>query len=212
MNVVGLTEHGPLPDVATLMEVTEFGNSVRKTGTTGANDESSRSHAILHLVLRDTVSKRRRGKFSFVDLAGSERGADTANNNRQTRLEGAEINKSLLALKEVFRAMSRCDDKHIPFRGSKLTAVLRDSFIGHSRTLMIANVSPASSGCEHTMNTLRYADRFAFIVFIVVVNIFKSGSCNSKHSILSVLFWCWMLIIISLSLLSLSSSSYKLFF
>ena len=38
--------------------------------------------------------------------------------------------------------------------------VLRDSFTGdQARTVMIANVSPASSSCEHTLNTLRYADR-----------------------------------------------------
>ena len=44
-------------------------------------------------------------------------------------------------------------------RGSKLTEVLRDSFVGESRTVMIANVSPNSASCEHTLNTLRYADR-----------------------------------------------------
>ncbi|GIM01746.1 hypothetical protein Vretimale_6530 [Volvox reticuliferus] len=99
------------------------------------------------------------GKISFIDLAGSERGADTFDNNRQTRLEGAEINKSLLALKECIRALDS-DARHVPFRGSKLTAVLRDSFVGdQARTVMIANISPCSTSVEHTLNTLRYADR-----------------------------------------------------
>ena len=96
--------------------------------------------------------------MSFIDLAGSERGADTVDNNKQTRGEGAEINKSLLALKECIRALD-LDKKHTPFRGSKLTQVLKDSFTGNSKTTMIANVSPAASCCEHTLNTLRYADR-----------------------------------------------------
>jgi hypothetical protein len=92
-------------------------------------------------------------------FAGSERGADTYDNNRQTRLEGAEINKSLLALKECIRALDS-DARHVPFRGSKLTAVLRDSFLGdQARTVMIANISPNSLSVEHTLNTLRYADR-----------------------------------------------------
>ena len=74
------------------------------------------------------------------------------------RLDGAEINKSLLALKECIRALDQ-DKKHTPFRGSKLTLVLKDSFTGNCKTLMIGNISPSSSSCEHTLNTLRYADR-----------------------------------------------------
>lgn len=96
--------------------------------------------------------------MSFIDLAGSERGADTINTNKQTKMDGAEINKSLLALKECIRALDQ-DKKHTPFRGSKLTQVLKDSFVGNSKTTMIANISPASSCCEQTLNTLKYADR-----------------------------------------------------
>lgn len=78
------------------------------------------------------------------------------------RMEGAEINKSLLALKECIRALDS-DQGHIPFRGSKLTEVLRDSFVGDSRTVMISCISPSSGSCEHTLNTLRYADRYVVL-------------------------------------------------
>jgi len=61
-------------------------------------------------------------------------------------------------LKECIRALDQ-EKKHTPFRGSKLTLVLRDSFMGNCRTLMIANISPSSICNEHTLNTLRYADR-----------------------------------------------------
>nr|TKW21625.1 hypothetical protein SEVIR_4G131600v2 [Setaria viridis] len=159
--IVGLQEYR-VSDVEMIKELIERGNACRSTGTTGANEESSRSHAILQLAIKKVVegkeSSRVVGKLSFIDLAGSERGADTTDNDKQTRIEGAEINKSLLALKECIRALDN-DQVHIPFRGSKLTEVLRDSFIGNSRTVMISCISPNSGSCEHTLNTLRYADR-----------------------------------------------------
>ncbi|KAI3711611.1 hypothetical protein L1987_70150 [Smallanthus sonchifolius] len=161
--IVGLQEYN-VSNVEAIKEIIEKGNSTRSTGTTGANEESSRSHAILQLAVKKLIdgnaSKPPRliGKLSFIDLAGSERGADTTDNDKQTRMEGAEINKSLLALKECIRALDN-DHGHIPFRGSKLTEVLRDSFVGNSRTVMISCISPNSGSCEHTLNTLRYADR-----------------------------------------------------
>ncbi|MBA0829704.1 hypothetical protein Goarm_014289 [Gossypium armourianum] len=161
----------------------------KSTGSTGANEESSRSHAILQLVIKKhpeiKESKRKNdgdeskpgkvvGKISFIDLAGSERGADTTDNDRQTRIEGAEINKSLLALKECIRALDN-DQIHIPFRGSKLTEVLRDSFVGNSRTVMISCISPNAGSCEHTLNTLRYADR--------VKSLSKSGNPKKEQAV-----------------------------
>lgn len=157
VNIRGLTEHLS-NSVDDLMAIIDQGSGVRSCGSTGANDTSSRSHAILEIKLKQRKSTRQGGKFTFIDLAGSERGADTVDCARQTRLEGAEINKSLLALKECIRFLDQ-NKKHVPFRGSKLTEVLRDSFIGNCRTVMIGAVSPSNINAEHTLNTLRYADR-----------------------------------------------------
>ncbi|GAM26619.1 hypothetical protein SAMD00019534_097950, partial [Acytostelium subglobosum LB1] len=139
-----------------LMGSVDEGNKSRSTGSTGVNADSSRSHAVLQISLKNIKTTKLHGKFSFIDLAGSERGGDTYDNDKQTRKEGADINKSLLALKECIRALDQ-SSKHTPFRQSTLTQVLKDSFIGNSRTVMIANVSPNHSSSEHTLNTLRYA-------------------------------------------------------
>ncbi|XVF66216.1 hypothetical protein PTKIN_Ptkin10aG0017600 [Pterospermum kingtungense] len=186
--IVGLQEF-EVSDVQIVKEYIERGNAARSTGSTGANEESSRSHAILQLAVKKhpeiKESKRNNdgneskggkvvGKISFIDLAGSERGADTTDNDRQTRIEGAEINKSLLALKECIRALDN-DQIHIPFRGSKLTEVLRDSFVGNSRTVMISCISPNAGSCEHTVNTLRYADR--------VKSLSKSGNPKKDQAV-----------------------------
>ncbi|MEJ1282550.1 kinesin family member 2C [Cricetulus griseus] len=156
VQVVGLQEY--LVNCADdVIKMLNMGSACRTSGQTFANSNSSRSHACFQILLR--AKGRLHGKFSLVDLAGNERGADTSSADRQTRMEGAEINKSLLALKECIRALGQ-NKAHTPFRESKLTQVLRDSFIGeNSRTCMIAMISPGISSCEYTLNTLRYADR-----------------------------------------------------
>lgn len=165
VQIVGLTER-VVDSVEEVLKLIQHGNVTRTSGQTSANANSSRSHAVFQLVLRPAGSAKIHGKFSFIDLAGNERGADTNSANRQTRMEGAEINKSLLALKECIRALGK-QNAHLPFRVSKLTQVLRDSFIGeNSKTCMIAMISPGLSSCEHTLNTLRYANRVKELVAI----------------------------------------------
>eukprot|EP00756_Hemistasia_phaeocysticola_P018748 Hpha_TRINITY_DN15616_c4_g3::TRINITY_DN15616_c4_g3_i1::g.101714::m.101714/K10393/KIF2_24, MCAK; kinesin family member 2/24 len=166
VNICGLTDHH-VDAVAALMQIIEEGSAVRAQGSTSANIDSSRSHAVLCINVRgpapQVTRKRGRedalfGRFSFIDLAGSERGSDAANSEKITRTEGAEINKSLLALKECIRALDQAA-RHVPFRGSKLTEVLRESFVGNSRTAMIACVAPGTAASDDTLNTMRYADR-----------------------------------------------------
>ncbi|GAN10960.1 kinesin-like protein KIF2C isoform 3 [Mucor ambiguus] len=155
--IAGLKEHR-IHSLTTLKQVFEFGNRERSTSKTQTNDNSSRSHAVLQILLKNRNSAIH-GKMNFIDLAGSERGSDRGRNtDTKTRLEGAEINRSLLALKECIRALDQ-DKGHAPFRGSKLTMVLRDSFVGNSKTCMIATISPNQSNSDHTLNTLRYANR-----------------------------------------------------
>ncbi|CAD2214038.1 Microtubule binding/Kinesin motor domain containing protein, putative [Angomonas deanei] len=158
MNICGLTWH-ELKSVEDLLGIIKSGLDQRTTSSNSVNEHSSRSHAVMCIQIHNPASPdAQMGTLNFVDLAGSERAADTANNDKQTKMEGAEINKSLLALKECIRALDE-KRKHIPFRGSKLTEVLRDSFTGNSKTVMIANISPSSNNLEHTANTLRYAFR-----------------------------------------------------
>ena len=153
-----------------LKKIIDFANTVRTTHNTVTNETSSRSHAICNFIIKDAKSKNSDdvfAKLTLVDLAGSERATETQCNNKSRLAEGAEINKSLLALKECIRALdarkqSGNSELHVPFRNSKLTLVLRDSFIAKSQTckiIMISCVSPGYTSANHTINTLRYADR-----------------------------------------------------
>ncbi|KAM3937523.1 kinesin-like protein KIF24 [Leptodactylus fuscus] len=156
VQVVGLREV-QVNSVDFLLEVILKGSRERSTGATGVNSDSSRSHAVIQIQIKD-AGNRKLGRMSFIDLAGSERASDARESDKQTKIEGAEINQSLLALKECIRALDQ-EQAHTPFRQSKLTQVLKDSFIGNSKTCMIANISPSHIATEHTLNTLRYADR-----------------------------------------------------
>lgn len=158
IHIVGLSERIISAEEG-LRQVMSEGQLLRASGMTRANDRSSRSHAVLEIKVR--LHKHEgapRGRVTFVDLAGSERAADTADAGTNVRREGAEINKSLLALKECIRAVSM-RRRHIPFRTSKLTQILRESFVGRCKTCVIANISPCQRHCEDTLNTLRYAHR-----------------------------------------------------
>ena len=145
--------------------IIDSANAIRTTHNTVTNETSSRSHAICNIVVKLKGSDEEYGKLSLVDLAGSERAVETKSNDKERRAEGAEINKSLLALKECIRALDEKKlnpDQHVPFRASKLTHVLRDSFVSKSdksRIIMISCVMPSYRCCNHSLNTLRYADR-----------------------------------------------------
>ncbi|XP_026464024.1 kinesin-like protein Klp10A [Ctenocephalides felis] len=179
VQIVGLTEK-IVEDCDEVLKLIQHGNNARTSGQTSANTNSSRSHAVFQIIVRSPGLNRIHGKFSLIDLAGNERGADTSSANRQTRMEGAEINKSLLALKECIRALGK-RGAHLPFRASKLTQVLRDSFIGDkSRTCMIAMISPGMSSCEHSLNTLRYADRVKELAASDPTGMSRNSPTNNK--------------------------------
>ncbi|GFZ12201.1 ATP binding microtubule motor family protein [Actinidia rufa] len=97
------------------------------------------------------------GKLSLIDLAGSERALATDQRTLRS-LEGANINKSLLALSSCINALVE-GKKHIPYRNSKLTQLLKDSLGGACNTVMIANISPSNLSFGETQNTLHWADR-----------------------------------------------------
>lgn len=100
--ISGLKEY-PIDNVDKLIQVFDYGNSVRTTGnvlyfdyvifihclyagSTGANDTSSRSHAVLQILLKHKENRKKiHGKLSFIDLAGSERGADRGEADTKTR-------------------------------------------------------------------------------------------------------------------------------
>jgi kinesin family protein 18/19 len=111
----------------------EQGNARRSQSATEANSQSSRSHAVFQVNVTsrsralDTSIAVQSAKLSLVDLAGSERQART--NNKGARLvEGANINRSLLALGNCINALGKQNFKQgsfVPYRNSKLTRLLK---------------------------------------------------------------------------------------
>ncbi|KAJ0231425.1 Kinesin-like protein KIN-8B [Hirschfeldia incana] len=147
-----------------ILELLNLGNSRRKTESTEMNSTSSRSHAVLEIAVKRRQKNQNqvmRGKLALVDLAGSERAAETNNGGQKLR-DGANINRSLLALANCINALGKQHKKglaYVPYRNSKLTRILKDGLSGNSQTVMVATVSPADNQYHHTVNTLKYADR-----------------------------------------------------
>mgnify|MGYP002717331909 FL=1 len=171
ISVVGITEHIPESPEQVLDMITE-GNKRRTQSPTEANAVSSRSHAVLQVnVTRrprtaDTVEEMCSASLNIIDLAGSERASATTNHGMRMK-EGANINRSLLALGSCINALCQSNvnqrggtrSRHIPYRNSKLTRLLKFSLGGNCKTVMIACVSPSSAHYDETHNTLKYANQ-----------------------------------------------------
>ncbi|GFP91293.1 kinesin-like calmodulin-binding protein [Phtheirospermum japonicum] len=145
--------------------IIERGSEQRHTTGTLMNEQSSRSHLILSVVIESTNLQTQsfsRGKLSFVDLAGSERVKKSGSSGSQLK-EAQSINKSLSALGDVIGALSS-GNQHIPYRNHKLTMLMSDSLGGNAKTLMFVNISPAESNLDETYNSLTYASRVRSIV------------------------------------------------
>ncbi|XP_046473383.1 kinesin-like protein KIF21A isoform X2 [Neodiprion pinetum] len=179
------------------LECLRLGALSRTTGSTQMNTQSSRSHAIFTLHVKqqrcvkvedpdadvDTSGtepasefETLTAKFHFVDLAGSERLKRTGATGERAK-EGISINCGLLALGNVISALGDTTKKalHVPYRDSKLTRLLQDSLGGNSQTVMIACVSPSDRDFMETLSTLKYANRARNIKNKVTINQDKSS-------------------------------------
>uniref|UniRef100_A0A914M1U5 Kinesin motor domain-containing protein n=1 Tax=Meloidogyne incognita TaxID=6306 RepID=A0A914M1U5_MELIC len=174
-----------------IMSALKAGALNRTTAATNMNQQSSRSHAIFTIRLKQTRvvpmeeneddSPKQKtelevlhAKFHFVDLAGSERLKRTGATGDRAK-EGISINSGLLALGNVISALGSGKVTHVPYRDSKLTRLLQDSLGGNSRTLMIACASPCDVDFIETLNTLNYANRAKNIKNKIVANQDKSS-------------------------------------
>lgn len=165
VKVVGLVELKP-NSAEEVKEIVVQGNSRRTQSPTHANETSSRSHAVLQVHVMQAprtaalVEQRTMATLSIIDLAGSERAAATTNMG-QRMVEGANINKSLLALGNCINALCESGGavRHVPYRNSKLTRLLKFSLGGNCKTVMIVCIAPTSIHFDDTHNTLVYAER-----------------------------------------------------
>lgn len=158
-------------------EVYERGSLNRHVAETSMNRESSRSHSVFTLFIQSKqrvgeIVDVRESRFNLVDLAGSERQQMTGTTGQRLK-EAGNINKSLLALSNVINGLvdiSNGRPRHVQYRDSRLTFLLRDSLGGNAKTVIIANVSPSSLYYNETLSTLKFAQRAKMIKNKAVVN------------------------------------------
>ncbi|XP_041267761.1 kinesin-like protein KIF18A [Onychostruthus taczanowskii] len=185
--VQGLTLHQP-KSAEEILQMLDYGNKNRTQHPTDMNASSSRSHAVFQIYLRQqdktaSINQNVRiAKMSLIDLAGSERAKATSAKGARF-VEGTNINRSLLALGNVINALADPKSKkHIPYRNSKLTRLLKDSLGGNCRTIMIATISPSSLFYDDTYNTLKYANRAKDIKSSLKSNVVSLNSHISHYA------------------------------
>ena len=151
----------------------ERGNDTRRVAATAHNVVSSRSHAVIQVVVERKVTGGAGGgcvvssRLDLVDLAGSERydarthGLDSRD-GRTAVHEMSAINRSLNNLALVVTALTS-QSRHVPYRNSVLTHLLKDSLGGSAKCQLIACVNPTAQCAYESMNTLKYASRAKMI-------------------------------------------------
>ena len=119
----------------------------RYVGVSSTNNESSRSHLIFQIISGDNY-------IQIVDLAGSERACQSVKNKFSNMRENSDINLSILAIKECIRLMTI--KKKIPYRNSKITRILKNTFTNKVYTYILSTITPLKSDIIDTRNTLKY--------------------------------------------------------
>ncbi|WKY04641.1 hypothetical protein Q1695_005560 [Nippostrongylus brasiliensis] len=154
----------------------------RQLGETLLNERSSRSHTIIRITIESHDAKfggnaTRCSIMNLVDLAGSENAASAGTQGLRQK-EGANINKSLLALSKVVSSLAD-NQRFIPYRDSKLTRILKPSLGGNSKTVIICCVAPFS--LSETNSTLKFAKQAKKIITRPVVNEATDDGLLSKY-------------------------------
>ncbi|XP_030463998.1 kinesin-like protein KIN-10A [Syzygium oleosum] len=127
--------------------------------STLCNERSSRSHCMIILDV-PTVG----GRLMLVDMAGSENIEQAGQVGFEAKMQTAKINQGNVALKRVVESIAN-GDSHVPFRDSKLTMLLQDSFEDDkSKILMILCASPDPKEIHKTISTLEYGAKAKCIV------------------------------------------------
>jgi hypothetical protein len=155
----------PVFSYADVAAVLERGTAARVTAATKSNPISSRSHAIFIMAMHtlDKVAMlTKTAQLYSVDLAGAENTKISEVDGLQLE-EAKKINTSLLSLSQVIFALTQGKRKgaprFVPYRDSKLTRILQNSFGGNSRTAIVINCSPSAVSHGQTLSSLRFGDR-----------------------------------------------------
>ncbi|XP_062413304.1 kinesin-like protein KIF15 [Pungitius pungitius] len=170
-------------------QVLSMGWRNRRVASTSMNRESSRSHAVFTMTLEskesiNDVVNIRMSQLNLVDLAGSERQKDTHTEGSRLK-EASSINRSLMCLGQVIMALvdvSNGKNRHICYRDSKLTFLLRDSLGGNAKTYIIANVHPGSKCFGETLSTLQFAQRAKLIKNKAIINEDTQGNVRQLQA------------------------------